>query len=70
MEDDLKEDAKAKRHSTTSEAIDIGNQMNAKYIILTHFSQRYAKVPLLDVVPENVIIAFDNMVVRTVFCYS
>ncbi|RXG61372.1 Ribonuclease Z, mitochondrial [Armadillidium vulgare] len=65
MEDDLKEDAKAKRHSTTSEAIGIGNQMNAKYIILTHFSQRYAKVPLLDVVPENVIIAFDNMVFKS-----
>ncbi|GFQ70018.1 zinc phosphodiesterase ELAC protein 2, partial [Trichonephila clavata] len=54
-----------KHHSTTSEAIKVGEEMNAKYTILTHFSQRYAKVPLFT---ENfhalVGCAFDNMKVR------
>ncbi|XP_076036405.1 ribonuclease Z [Oratosquilla oratoria] len=62
MEDELLEDALIKTHSTTSQAIQIGVEMKAKHIILTHFSQRYAKVPLLsDTVPANVGIAFDNM---------
>lgn len=65
MEDDLIGEARAKMHSTTGQAISIGNEMNAKFIILTHFSQRYARIPRLA--PEfeeqnkNVGIAFDNM---------
>ena len=36
--------------------------MNAKFILLTHFSQRYSKVPFLDLPnTENIGIAFDNM---------
>ena len=35
--------------------------MNAQHTLLTHFSQRYAKVPLLDNLPASVGIAFDNM---------
>ncbi|GFQ89701.1 zinc phosphodiesterase ELAC protein 2 [Trichonephila clavata] len=65
MEDDLAEEAVIKHHSTTSEAIKVGEEMNAKYTILTHFSQRYAKVPLFT---ENfhalVGCAFDNMKVH------
>lgn len=62
MEDDLKDEAISKRHSCTSEAIEVGKRMNAKFILLTHFSQRYAKVPLYnDNFKENVGIAFDNM---------
>ncbi|ODM99911.1 Ribonuclease Z, mitochondrial [Orchesella cincta] len=65
MEDDLKQEAKIKMHSTTSEAIEIGNQMGAKFILLTHFSQRYAKVPVINEnFSSNVGIAFDNMRVR------
>ena len=62
MEDDLAQEARLKLHSTTSQAIDVGNKMNAKFILLTHFSQRYAKVPKIegDLAP-NVGIAFDNM---------
>lgn len=41
-------EAQAKRHSTISAALDIGMQMNAKFTILTHFSQRYPIIPLLD----------------------
>ncbi|CAL8095069.1 unnamed protein product [Orchesella dallaii] len=65
MEDDLKQEAKIKMHSTTSEAIEIGNKMRAKFILLTHFSQRYAKVPVINEnFSSNVGIAFDNMRVR------
>lgn len=64
MEDDLAEDALAKMHSTVSQAIAVGHKMQADQIILTHFSQRYSKIPrieqeLLD--NNNVGIAFDNM---------
>ena len=34
------EEAVKKKHSTTSEAIQIAHQMNAQRLILTHFSQR------------------------------
>ena len=45
--DDYKGDAKAKKHSTTSEAISVGKKMGARRILLTHFSQRYPKIPNL-----------------------
>ena len=61
MDDNLAAEAKIKMHSTVSEAINIGRQMKAKFVILTHFSQRYAKIPLMDKHVENVTIAFDNM---------
>lgn len=62
MEDELYEDALAKMHSTVSQAIEQGHKMNAKFILLTHFSQRYAKIPRIEQhLVENVGIAFDNM---------
>ncbi|KAF4520499.1 hypothetical protein B566_EDAN004750 [Ephemera danica] len=62
MEDGLEAEARKKRHSTTSEAIEIGQKMNAKFTLLTHFSQRYAKIPLFnDKFSGTVGIAFDNM---------
>uniref|UniRef100_A0A1B0A187 Zinc phosphodiesterase ELAC protein 2 n=1 Tax=Glossina pallidipes TaxID=7398 RepID=A0A1B0A187_GLOPL len=69
MEDDLLEEAKMKKHSTLSQAVEQGQSMNAQHIILTHFSQRYAKLPRLQVNSDseaidsltNVSIAFDNM---------
>ncbi|KAL3877374.1 hypothetical protein ACJMK2_035092 [Sinanodonta woodiana] len=62
MADELIEEAKAKTHSTTSQALDIGRQMQAKFILLNHFSQRYAKIPMIDdKFSENVGISFDNM---------
>lgn len=61
MEDNLVDDAKAKAHSTTSQALEQARLMNAKYTILTHFSQRYAKMPQIENDLENVGIAFDNM---------
>ena len=62
------------RHCTMAQAIDVGRRMNAKYTILWHFSQRYAKIPFRhDALPEhdeqpttearanNVCISFDFM---------
>ncbi|KAL7526675.1 hypothetical protein ACHAXR_002120, partial [Thalassiosira sp. AJA248-18] len=43
----MEEDAVLKRHSTVGEAIDIASKMNAKSLVLTHFSQRYPKIPPL-----------------------
>ena len=44
MSDDLAEDARLKHHSTISQAIQAAINCNARYTILTHFSQRYAKI--------------------------
>ncbi|XP_012681292.1 zinc phosphodiesterase ELAC protein 2 [Clupea harengus] len=65
LEDGMEEEATEKRHSTTSQAIGIGMKMNAEFIMLNHFSQRYAKIPLFsDDFNEKVGIAFDHMKIR------
>lgn len=65
MEDELAKEAIIKMHSTTSQAIQAGKDMEAKNIILTHFSQRYAKLPRFnDNFAANVSIAFDNMQIK------
>ncbi|KAF3926193.1 hypothetical protein ABW21_db0206663 [Orbilia brochopaga] len=46
--DELISEAVAKKHCTTSEAIQAGNDMEAKHLLLTHFSQRYPKLPKLE----------------------
>lgn len=52
--------------STTSQAIGIGMSMNAEFIMLNHFSQRYAKIPLFSSdFNQRVGVAFDHMSVRT-----
>jgi ribonuclease Z len=61
MEDDLWKEARVKMHSTVSEAVSVGQRMSARFTILTHFSQRYAKIPLLAKNLANVAIGFDNM---------
>ncbi|KAI9808105.1 MAG: hypothetical protein M1825_004562 [Sarcosagium campestre] len=48
FDDEMHKDAKAKRHSTTSEAIGVGIAMGARRVLLTHFSQRYAKIPVME----------------------
>ena len=48
FDDELQGDAEAKKHSTTSEAIGVGLAMGARRVILTHFSQRYQKIPMMD----------------------
>ncbi|KAJ9231395.1 hypothetical protein DTO169E5_8007 [Paecilomyces variotii] len=44
FQDDMGVSAIAKKHSTTAEALEVGRQMQARTILLTHFSQRYQKV--------------------------
>lgn len=64
MEDDLAKEAKMKLHSTTSQAIQAGEQMRSKFTLLTHFSQRYSVIPPLPndgSKLNNVGIAYDNM---------
>ena len=48
FEDEMKSDAIAKRHSTVSEALMVGKKMNAAIIVLTHFSQRYREMPVVN----------------------
>ncbi|PNS18192.1 hypothetical protein CAC42_7561 [Sphaceloma murrayae] len=48
FDDELRSDAVAKRHSTTGEALSVAAKMEAKAVVLTHFSQRYAKVPVIE----------------------
>ncbi|XP_072560984.1 zinc phosphodiesterase ELAC protein 2 isoform X1 [Paramormyrops kingsleyae] len=62
LEDGMEEEARDKRHSTTSQAIDVGMKMNAEFIMLNHFSQRYAKIPLFNAdFNDRVGISFDHM---------
>ncbi|KAL1894236.1 hypothetical protein Sste5346_006022 [Sporothrix stenoceras] len=70
FDDDLHGEAKAKKHSTMGEALDVGRQMKARRVLLTHFSQRYPKIPLFNNGDNNskaemqVLVAFDQMQVR------
>ena len=48
FDDELQTDAEAKNHSTTSEALGVAQAMGAKACVLTHFSQRYQKLPVLE----------------------
>jgi len=48
FEASLLKDAVAKKHTCSFEAISVGEQMNAYRTILTHFSQRYCKFPIVD----------------------
>merc|ERR1712228_953333 len=60
MEDGWETEAEKKRHSTTSQAIQVGKSMNARLILLTHFSGRYKMIPLPgEESLDNVGLAFD-----------
>ncbi|CAD6190742.1 unnamed protein product [Caenorhabditis auriculariae] len=47
FEDGHEADALRKKHSTMGQAIYVARKMKAKHVILTHFSARYPKVPVL-----------------------
>jgi ribonuclease Z len=63
FDNELYGDALAKKHSTTGEALGVGKAMRARRILLTHFSQRYQKIPIMDSGREDqvAIVAFDYM---------
>jgi ribonuclease Z len=66
FEDGLANEAEVKCHATTSEAIEVGNAMGAKFLMMTHFSQRYPKIPTFDASKGSTAagIAFDMMRMR------
>lgn len=68
LDDSMRDEALAKNHSTTSEALEVcSTWMSAWRTVLTHFSQRYPRVPLLDndvmtkLANAGAIVAFDLM---------
>ncbi|CAA0837269.1 tRNAse Z4 [Striga hermonthica] len=65
FEDGMIDEAIARNHSTTKEAVEVGDSAGAYRIILTHFSQRYPKIPVFDQShTHNTCIAFDLMSVN------
>eukprot|EP00547_Thalassionema_nitzschioides_P005517 CAMPEP_0194206448 /NCGR_PEP_ID=MMETSP0156-20130528/5482_1 /TAXON_ID=33649 /ORGANISM="Thalassionema nitzschioides, Strain L26-B" /LENGTH=760 /DNA_ID=CAMNT_0038932977 /DNA_START=53 /DNA_END=2335 /DNA_ORIENTATION=+ len=64
FEDGMEEEAVLKRHSTVGEALSVARRMRAKSVILTHFSQRYPKIPRLQQSSQDsdempIVFAFD-----------
>ncbi|KAI8920004.1 beta-lactamase-like protein [Powellomyces hirtus] len=43
----MEEEACKKKHSTIGQAIEVGQKMQTRHLLLTHFSQRYPKMPIL-----------------------
>lgn len=65
FDDSMPEEAVSKNHSLTKEAIEVGASAGAYRIILTHFSQRYPKIPVFDEsFMDRTCIAFDLMTVN------
>ena len=66
FEDQLTTEAIEKNHATTTEAIQSASNMKAKFLMMTHFSQRYPKIPVFDEkYTETTGIAFDLMTVTS-----
>ncbi|KFX87161.1 hypothetical protein V490_08489 [Pseudogymnoascus sp. VKM F-3557] len=62
FDNELEGDAVAKKHSTTADALWVAKKMEARRILLTHFSQRYQKIPVMDNSSDQIaIVAFDYM---------
>ncbi|CAE6417360.1 hypothetical protein ACGC1H_002170 [Rhizoctonia solani] len=65
MADEEWEKAAEKGHSTIGQAMEMGVRMNAKYLLLTHFSQRYPKIPVIKSGLTATALAFDYMTITT-----
>ncbi|KAL3682128.1 hypothetical protein R1sor_000150 [Riccia sorocarpa] len=62
FDDSMEEEAIAKNHSMTKEAIETGIAAGAYRTMLTHFSQRYPKIPVFnESYNDGTCIAFDMM---------
>jgi ribonuclease Z len=61
----MEADAVVKRHCTVGEALRIATKMNAKTTVLTHFSQRYPKIPELDFGISNTFSSSTNATTTT-----
>ncbi|KAF9921554.1 hypothetical protein FBU30_008389 [Linnemannia zychae] len=66
FEDNMRELALVKKHSTTGEAIMVGEGMGAMNTLLTHFSQRYPQIPRFNAEDKatTVGVCFDMMSVK------
>ncbi|KAK1831688.1 hypothetical protein QBC39DRAFT_350649 [Podospora conica] len=64
FDSEMGHEAIAKCHSTMGEALEVGRKMEAKRILLTHFSQRYPKLPVFEDTNQTVLYAFDLMRVK------
>ncbi|KAL2110982.1 hypothetical protein VUR80DRAFT_487 [Thermomyces stellatus] len=67
FEDDKRAEAEAKKHSTMADALWVAEKMGARRVLLTHFSQRYAKIATNDGAQGDdrvVLNAFDQMRVK------
>ena len=64
FDDSMAAEAHAKQHCMTSEALEVGRRARAHWTALTHFSQRYPKVPAASTAyGSSTCIAFDLMTV-------
>lgn len=65
FDDSMPTEAVLKNHSLTKEAIEVGVSAGVYRIFLTHFSQRYPKIPVFDErYKDRTCIAFDMMSVN------
>lgn len=68
IDDSLPDVAHMKGHSTFGQAIEIAKQMQVKFVVLTHFSQRYPRLPKLNATEDlgdlKVGIAFDLLTMQ------
>ncbi|KAK5663872.1 hypothetical protein OQA88_78 [Cercophora sp. LCS_1] len=64
FDSEMQGEAVAKKHSTMAEALEVGRLMQADKIMLTHFSQRYPKMPVVEETDQTVLFAFDLMTVK------
>ena len=60
FDDGMEGDALAKKHCTTGEALAVAAMMRAKNVILTHFSQRYQKIPVMSDVKLPKMLRFED----------
>jgi len=60
----LQQEAIDKFHATTSEATQVSDQMNAKFLMMNHFSSRYPKVPQLKSNHKSTCVAIDLMTIQ------
>ncbi|GJD08660.1 Zinc phosphodiesterase ELAC protein 2 [Galdieria sulphuraria] len=60
FESTMEQVALEKGHCTYRQALDVCKAMRPHWIILTHFSQRYSKLPVIDSLSDtNLFVAFD-----------
>ncbi|KAH9268341.1 hypothetical protein BASA84_000255 [Batrachochytrium salamandrivorans] len=67
FDDEKLQEAVDRRHCTINEALQIGHAMNADHILLTHFSQRYPKMPNIEASPNGTVISEKTPIVGIAF---